>query len=219
MRPPRPAFRAPLLHLAVAMASAGAASAQAPSGTPDPLTLAATRSHYGAYAHSGVRSDTSMTYAHFGAELHCVNAPPAGGVSTFLYPLELPPLAGTLESVQVWAYDDEGGDLRVSVLRVCHGPVPPYAVRSVQAVREVAPEPDLGPVRLDIPLNLPPTSSPDCSILLEVRVARVGQACQGNAVTVMRVRMQMRDPNHIFRDGFLALERVPSAPDGPGASQ
>lgn len=216
MRQPRPASRAPLLSLAVALASVGAASAQAPSGTPDPLTLAATRSHYGAYAHSGVRSDTAMTYAHFEAELQCVNAPPAGGESTFLYPLELPPRAGTLESVQLWAYDDEGGDLRARVLRVCHGPVPPHVVRAVLAEREVAPEPDLGPVRLDLPVNLPPTSSPDCSILLEVRVARAGQACQGNAVTIMRVRMQVRDLDHIFRDGFLALERVPSAPDGPG---
>lgn len=219
MRQPRAAFRTPLLHLAVVLAGVGAAGAQTPSGTTDPLTLAATRSHYGAYAHSGVRSDTAMTYAPFEAELHCVNASPAGGESTFLYPLELPPLAGTLESVQLWAFDHDGGDLRARVLRVCHGPVPPYAVRSVLAEREVAPEPDLGPVLIDLPVNLPPTSSPDCSNLLEVRVARDGQACQGSLVTVMRVRMQVRDLDHIFRDGFLALERVPSAPDGPGESR
>lgn len=219
MRLPRPLLRASLPHLAVALAIVGGASAQASSGAPDPLTLAATRSHYGAYAHSGVRSDASMTYSHFEAELHCVNPPPDGGESAFLYPLELPPLAGTLESVQLWAYDDDGGDLRARVLRVCHGPVPPYVSRAVLAEREVAPEPDLGPVLVDLPVNLPPTSSPDCSNLLEVRVARAGEDCQSNSVTVMRVRMQLRDLDHIFRDGFLALERVTTPPDRAGEGQ
>lgn len=214
---PRPSLsRASFRYLIVALGVAGGATAQAPSGTPDAVTLAATRSHYGAYAHSGLRSDASMAHSNFGAEIQCVNGPLSGGEANFLYPLELAPLAGTLESVQVWAYDLDGGDLRMRVLRVCHVLQAPYVLRAVLAETEVAPAPGLGPVRVDLPVNLPPTSSPECSNVLEVRMARAGQNCQGNQVTVMRVRMQVRPFDHLFRGGFLDLDPVGPAPGAAG---
>jgi len=198
----------PAIAAAVAVA---AAAAEVPMGGPDPVTLIATRASHGAFAHSGLRSDSTMGHGHFGAELFCQFGAPAGGEALFLYPLQLPPQADTLAAVQLWGYDLDGGDLRVRLLRACTSFSPPFATRTILAEHEVPSQPGLGPVLIDLPVNLAPTIDPDCSVLLEVRVARNGQACQGNQVSVMRLRLQMRDPGHIFRDGFFQQERVPVA--------
>jgi hypothetical protein len=195
---------------------AATAGTPAPAGEPDPVTLIATRGFHGAFAHSGMRSDSAMDYRNFFAEILCESNAPGGGEALFLYPLELPPLAGFLESVRLWGYDLDGGDLRLRLLRACTSFSPPFATRTVLAERELAAQPGAGAVLIDLPVDLAPSASTDCSHLLEVRVARSGQACQGGLVSVMRLRLQMRDPEHIFRDGFFQQARLPSVGVGEG---
>jgi hypothetical protein len=203
---------ATIMVLGLALLAPGAVWAQPPVTSPE--QLASTRELFYLHGHGGHRSAGSMPYAAFGAELACADTATLGE-RVFHYPLTVPTHL-FLERVQVWAFDRDNGDrLRVRVLSVCQtngGIAAPVANTFATAQ---SPPGVFGPVLLDLAVGVFPDTN-FCALTVEVRMASNGSPCDDRDRTVMRVRAQAFNPEHIFRAGFVArADTTPVAMSGP----
>lgn len=189
------------------------AFAQPPVTSPE--QLAATRELFDLHAHGGHRSSSTMAYGSFrnGAELSCTDTGTSGD-RLFHYPLTIPSHL-FLERVQVWALDNGAFDvMRVRVLATCqtNGGLNPPQIATLA-------EGEGGGGSPNVYLDLPVGSFGDfagCVQTVEIRLATPGLPCLGNSRTVMRVRAQAFNPEHIFRDGFVPRVAVPAGVAGIG---
>jgi hypothetical protein len=182
--------------------------AQPPVTSPE--QLAATRELFDLHAHGGHRSPSTMAYGSFnnGAELSCTD-PGSSGERNVHYPLTVPSHL-FLERVQVWGFDTSGADrMRVRVLATCqtNGGLNPPQV-NILAEAQTA-DGTFGRVFFDLPVGVFGNSA-GCAQTVEVRLAAPGQPCVEEDRTVMRVRAQAFNPEHIFRDGFVPRVAVPA---------
>lgn len=199
-----------MMRLGLAVLASGTALAQPPVTSPE--QLASTRELFDLHGHGGHRSSGAMPYAAFGAELACADTGTVGE-RIFHYPLTVPTHL-FLERVQVWAFDRDNGDgMRVRVRSVCQpngGLAAPVANTFASAQ---SPPGVFGAVLFDLPVGVFPASN-SCALTVEVRMAAPGLPCDDRDRTVMRVRAQAFNPEHIFRAGFVA--RADTTPDAAG---
>lgn len=184
--------------LCLVVLAAPAVPAQPPVTSPE--QMASTRELFYLHAHGGHRSAGSMPYAAFGAELACADSG-TSGERVIHYPLTVPSHL-FLERVQVWLFDRDNGDrARIRVRSVCqgNGGIAPPAASTFASAQ--SPPGVFGPVFFDLPIGVFPDSN-GCALTVEVRMAADGRACDDRDRTVMRVRAQAFDPEHIFRSGF-----------------
>jgi hypothetical protein len=190
------------------------AIAQPPVTSPE--QLAATRELFNLHAHGGHRSPSNMAYGTFnnGAELSCTD-PGTSGERMVHYPLTVPSHL-FLERVQVWGFDNAGPDqMRVRVLATCQANGGLDLPQTNILAEAQTPNGTFARVFFDLPVGLFGNSA-SCVQTIEIRLAAAGQPCVGDVRTVMRVRAQAFNPEHIFRDGFVPRVAVPTGVEGIG---
>jgi hypothetical protein len=181
--------------------------AQPPVTSPE--QLAATRELFDLHAHGGHRSPSTMAYGTFnnGAELSCTDSG-TSGERLVHYPLTIPSHL-FLERVQVWGFDTVGSDrMRVRVLSTCqtNGGLDPPQLNVLAEAQ--SPNGTFNRVYFDLPVGAFGNNA-GCVQTIEIRMAAAGQPCIGDTRTIMRVRAQAFNPEHIFRDGFVPRVAVP----------
>lgn len=189
--------------LAAGLALAGIAAAQPP--VTSPAYLAATHELFYIHANGGHRSNTLMRYsAAPTADMTCTDTGTEGERLVY-YPLSVP---GHLfvQRVLLWGFDQAGADaLRARLLSVCQdngGLGVPSA--NILATAQSPPQ-ATGPVLLELPTSMF-VATERCALTVEVRLAAAGQPCIGSQRRITRLRVQAFNPEHIFRDGFMARQ-------------
>lgn len=198
------------------LALPGAAQAQPPITSPE--QMAATRELFDLHALGGHRNRSGMSYSSFndGSELNCVDSISTGEKLVY-YPLTSPSHL-YLERVQVWGFESlaNSDSLRVRVLSICHGQGnanPPTTLIRAQAGLQPG---QFARVYFDLQVGLFGAGT-DCTDTVEIRFASSGQVCQGSGRSVMRVRAQAFNPEHIFRDGFVPRVNLSQSATNPEA--